>query len=94
MSVEFDDMDAIQDSRCLVHLHMTEALRRERYAILRQHGYNSYFAQRARDWHEREFRSALSVSPLSLSESPLFNFDPFQLPFALVTDSFSDLTIE
>lgn len=62
MTVEFDNLDAIRDPRSMVHMNMTEDLRRERYRLLRGAGYSSYVAQRGRDWHEREFRSLLAIA--------------------------------
>jgi len=66
MAVEHDDMEAINDPRRLVHMNMTEDLRRERYHMLRDAGFNSHVSRRVRDWHERGFRSLLSISPEKL----------------------------
>lgn len=66
MPVEFDDMDAIRDHRRLVHFNMTEALRRERYRMLRDVGHTYTVARRGRDWHERDFRGLLAISPVNL----------------------------
>lgn len=63
MPNEFDDLHAIGDPRRLVHLNMTEALRRYRYQELRQAGHTCQVARRCRDWHTRDYNGILDIAP-------------------------------